>query len=56
MDIFDSLTADDRPYKKAYDKPGALKILQAMVDEGKLDGTLVTLAKEFFEKEPILDH
>ena len=56
MDIFDSLTADDRPYKKAYDKPGALKILHAMVDEGKLDGTLVTLAKEFFEKEPILDH
>ena len=56
MDIFDSLTADDRPYKKAYDKDGALKILSAMVEEGKLDRTLVALAKEFFEKEPILDH
>ena len=56
MDIFDSLTADDRPYKKAHDKEGALKILSAMVEEGKLDRTLVTLAKEFFETEPILDH
>ena len=55
MDIFDSLTADDRPYKKAYDKDGALKILSAMVEEGKLDRDLVNLAKEFFEKEPILD-
>jgi HD-GYP domain-containing protein (c-di-GMP phosphodiesterase class II) len=55
MDIFDSLTADDRPYKKAHDKEGALRILSAMVTEGKLDPELVELAKEFFETEPILD-
>ena len=55
MDIFDSLTADDRPDKKAHDKDGALRILSAMVNEGKLDPELVELAKEFFETEPILD-
>jgi HD-GYP domain-containing protein (c-di-GMP phosphodiesterase class II) len=45
-DIFDSLTADDRPYKKAMPKERALSILSAMADEGKLDTGLV---KQFTE-------
>ena len=40
-DIYDSLTADDRPYKKAVPKDRALSILASMAEEGKLDGELV---------------
>ena len=40
-DIYDSLTADDRPYKKAVPVDKALKILKSMADEGKLDKGLV---------------
>ena len=40
-DIYDSLTADDRPYKKAVPKEKALSILAAMAEEGKLDKELV---------------
>ena len=39
-DIYDSLTADDRPYKKAVPVQKALSILTSMADEGKLDKTL----------------
>lgn len=48
MDIYDALTARDRPYKRAMPHDGAVKILRAMVDEGKLDGELVRL---FIESE-----
>ena len=41
-DIYDSLTADDRPYKKAVPRDKALAILSSMVGEGKLDGELVS--------------
>ncbi len=54
MDIFDSLTADDRPYKKAHNKDSAMNILHSMADEGKLDRRLVDLAGEFFENYDIL--
>ena len=40
-DIYDSLTADDRPYKKAVPVDRALAILRSMADEGKLDRELV---------------
>ena len=40
-DIYDSLTADDRPYKKAVPKDRALSILKSMAEEGKLDRELV---------------
>lgn len=46
MDIYDSLTADDRPYKKAVPKEKAFGILRAMADEGKLDRELVELTVE----------
>ena len=46
LDIYDALTADDRPYKKPLPKEKAFSILHAMVDEGKLDGYVLDL----FEK------
>jgi HD-GYP domain-containing protein (c-di-GMP phosphodiesterase class II) len=42
-DVFDSLTASDRPYKPAIPLERALKILQAMADEGDLDPDVVKL-------------
>ncbi len=50
-DIFDSLTADDRPYKKAMPKERALSILSAMADEGKLDTGLVKQFTEYITKQ-----
>jgi HD-GYP domain-containing protein (c-di-GMP phosphodiesterase class II) len=43
MDIYDALTASDRPYKKAAPYETAIKILSSMADEGKLDGEVVRL-------------
>ena len=42
-DIFDALTATDRPYKRDLPVERALGILEAEVREGKLDGSLVQL-------------
>ena len=39
-DIFDALTAKDRPYKRAIPPERALEILSAEVKEGKLDPDL----------------
>ncbi|MEF9866037.1 MAG: HD domain-containing phosphohydrolase [Oscillospiraceae bacterium] len=46
LDIFDALTARDRPYKPPMPVEKALVILDSMVDEGKLDGEIVALFKE----------
>jgi HD-GYP domain-containing protein (c-di-GMP phosphodiesterase class II) len=46
MDIFDALTASDRPYKKSMPLDKALGILQSMADEGQLHGELVGIFKE----------
>ncbi|MCL2047656.1 MAG: HD domain-containing protein [Defluviitaleaceae bacterium] len=48
-DIYDSLTADDRPYKSAMPPEKALGILREMVKEGKLHGQLVELFVNFRE-------
>ncbi len=48
-DIYDSLTADDRPYKKALPIDKALSILSSMADEGKLDKELVAKFKEYIQ-------
>lgn len=46
MDVFESLTATDRPYKKPMSKEKAYSILREMVKEGKLDETLVNIFGE----------
>lgn len=47
LDIFDSLVADDRPYKRAMPVERALSILTAMAEqEGKLDPELTRLFVE----------
>ena len=43
LDIYDALTARDRPYKRAVPHDKALDILTSMVNEGKLDGEIVSL-------------
>jgi HD-GYP domain-containing protein (c-di-GMP phosphodiesterase class II) len=46
VDIFDGLTASDRPYKKAISPEGALDILRAEVDAGAIDRELFELFAE----------
>jgi len=43
VDVFDALTADDRPYKKALPLEQALKILGFMVKDQQLDGDLLDI-------------
>jgi len=53
-DIFDALTASDRPYKPAVKPPRALDILQFAVKDGELDADLVRVfidAKIWEKKE-----
>ncbi|MFH1146815.1 MAG: HD domain-containing phosphohydrolase [Pseudomonadota bacterium] len=50
-DIFEALTAADRPYKKAKSIPETAEILKRMVESGELDGDLVRF---FFVKELFL--
>jgi GAF domain-containing protein len=42
-DIFDALTASDRPYKAAVPVPKALQILEDEVKHGKVDSTLLQM-------------
>ena len=46
LDIFDALTATDRPYKKAIPVEKALSILHSMVEEGALDGEILALFEQ----------
>jgi HD-GYP domain-containing protein (c-di-GMP phosphodiesterase class II) len=43
VDIFDALTASDRPYKRAIPPSQALSILEIEARDGKLDSSLVQL-------------
>lgn len=43
LDIFDSLVASDRPYKKAMTPEKAFEILKSMGEQGKLDNGLISL-------------
>lgn len=45
VDIYDALTAADRPYKKAMQVEDALRILGFMVKDGKLDADLFEIFK-----------
>ena len=51
MDVFDSLSSSDRPYRKQSSLADTFDILRAMANEGKLDGELVELARKCFLKE-----
>lgn len=46
LDVFDALTARDRPYKPAMPVEKALTILHSMADEGGLDGEILALFEE----------
>ena len=46
LDVFDALTARDRPYKPPMPPEKALKLLHSMAEEGSLDGDILDL----FEK------
>ncbi|MTV50811.1 HD domain-containing protein [Heliobacillus mobilis] len=46
VDVFDALTASDRPYKKAMPVDEALRIVGFMVKDGKLDGALLQIFQE----------
>jgi HD-GYP domain-containing protein (c-di-GMP phosphodiesterase class II) len=46
MDIYEALTAADRPYKKPVPPDKAFQILESMAEEGKLHGELVALFKK----------
>ena len=54
-DIFDALTASDRPYKKAMPVEEALEILKAEADEGGLDADIVDLFIRSKVYERVLD-
>ena len=45
-DIYDALTASDRPYKKALATERALQILDFEVNDGNLDAELVRIFRE----------
>jgi HD-GYP domain-containing protein (c-di-GMP phosphodiesterase class II) len=51
MDIYDSLIADDRPYKKAKPIKVAFDILDEEAEAGKIDRDLLVYAKELYFKE-----
>ncbi len=46
IDIYDALTADDRPYKPPLSPEKAFSILEEMRDEGKIDGEILEDFKE----------
>ncbi len=46
LDIYDTLTAEDRPYKPAIPPAEAFRIMRDMADEGKIDGDLLELFEE----------
>jgi HD-GYP domain-containing protein (c-di-GMP phosphodiesterase class II) len=55
-DIYDALTANDRPYKRAVPTERALDILKMETGDGLLDGSLVDLFIEarVFERAGVL--
>jgi len=46
LDVFDALTAKDRPYKPGMPVERALKILHSMVEEGGVDGEILALFEQ----------
>ncbi|MBQ3797019.1 MAG: GAF domain-containing protein [Butyrivibrio sp.] len=46
IDVYDALTAEDRPYKPPMPPEKAFGVLESMADEGKIDRTILSLFKE----------
>ena len=46
IDVYDALTAEDRPYKPPMPAEKAFGILESMADEGKIDRQILELFKE----------
>ena len=51
VDIYDALTASDRPYKDPISKEGAIDILKNMAKRGKVDLRLVEWLDEALEQQ-----
>jgi HD-GYP domain-containing protein (c-di-GMP phosphodiesterase class II) len=53
-DVFDAVTAQDRPYRPAVPPREALDMLSAEADQGKLDGDLldVFITHRVYEQSP----
>lgn len=51
VDIYDSLTSTDRPYKGPVPLHKALDILESMANEGKLDAELVRIISDYMKKQ-----
>lgn len=54
LDVFEALTAQDRPYKPPMPVEKALSILESMVDEGAIDGELFGLFRQSRAWEAVL--
>ena len=46
LDVYDALTAEDRPYKPAMPTEKAFSILHAMENDGQIDGEILALFEE----------
>ncbi len=46
LDVYDALTAEDRPYKPPMPSETAFAILESMRDEGRIDGDILKLFRE----------
>ncbi len=55
LDVFEALTARDRPYRPAMPLEKALRILHSMVDEGAIDGELLALFERSRPWEAVRD-
>ena len=55
LDIFEALTAKDRPYKLPIPLEKAWKILDSMVQEGALDGGMLAEFRESGAWEQVLN-
>ena len=55
LDVFEALTAQDRPYKPPMPVEKALAILESMVQEGAIDGELFALFRESRAWEAVLN-
>lgn len=51
IDVFDALTASDRPYKKPMSVENAFAVLHLMVKEGKLDSQIVSMLYHALKKQ-----